>query len=255
MDCWLVFHRNTVILNEWTKRNGWSFNRFSKSSLIWSLPIRSEILYVSQIELAFHGMCPHIFIQTWLQQYDRGAFLCSAHCSFRNTISLRSVWCRRAMIPGKIFTSFAKFHGVVSVNDLKLPVRLQEVVQAPLCFLRSFGFARIRHWVVKFCTTIAYRWLCRDLQLSLRTLSAVIKSPKISARGTVPPMRLLHGALVILVLWQISQFRSLEEVSRTLCLPKSTLLVGSKDNPWENWCVSLCVQELQICSEFLQPFR
>ena len=32
------------------------------------------------------------------------AFLYSAHCSFRNTISLSSVWCRRAMIPGKIFT-------------------------------------------------------------------------------------------------------------------------------------------------------
>ena len=29
-----------------------------------------------------------------------------------------SVWCRRAMIPGEIFTSFAEFQGIVSVNDL-----------------------------------------------------------------------------------------------------------------------------------------
>ena len=48
------------------------------------------------------------------------------------------------MIPGEIFTSFAKFQGIVSVNDFRLPIRLQELLQAPLCFLRSFCFARIR---------------------------------------------------------------------------------------------------------------
>ena len=36
-----------------------------------------------------------------------------------------------------------------------------------------------------------------------------IKSPNFSARGTAPPLRLLHGALVILVRLQISEFRSL----------------------------------------------
>ena len=48
------------------------------------------------------------------------------------------------MIQGKIFTSFAKFLGIISVNDFKLPIRLQELLQAPLCFQRSFCFARIR---------------------------------------------------------------------------------------------------------------
>ena len=48
------------------------------------------------------------------------------------------------MIPGKIFTSLAKFQGIVSVNDLRLPIRLQELHQALLRFLRSFCFARIR---------------------------------------------------------------------------------------------------------------
>ena len=48
------------------------------------------------------------------------------------------------MIPGKIFTGFAKFQGIVSVTDFRLPVRLQELLQASLCFLRSFCFARIR---------------------------------------------------------------------------------------------------------------
>ena len=99
------------------------------------------------------------------------------------------------------------------------------------------GYAWI-HWVAKSCSTTAYRWLFRDSQPSLRTLwSAVIKSPKFSARGTAPPMRLLHGALVILVLWQISQFRSLGKLVWTLCLPKST----SKDGSWEQLaCESLC---------------
>ena len=48
------------------------------------------------------------------------------------------------MIPGKIFTGLAKFSGIVSVNDFRLPVRLQELVQALFRFLRSFCFARIR---------------------------------------------------------------------------------------------------------------
>ena len=143
MDSWLVLRSDRVIISQWTKRNDWSFKWFPKTSFVWSLPIRQEILNVSQIGKAFHGICPPIFIQTRLQQYSRSAFLYSAHCSFRNTISLRSVWCRRAMIPGKNFTSFARFQGIVSVNDFRLPIRLQELLQAPLCFLRSFCFARI----------------------------------------------------------------------------------------------------------------
>ena len=48
------------------------------------------------------------------------------------------------MIPGEIFTSFAKFQRIVSVNGFRLPNWLQELLQAPLCFLRNFCFARIR---------------------------------------------------------------------------------------------------------------
>ena len=48
------------------------------------------------------------------------------------------------MIPGQVFTSFAKFYGIYSVNDFRLPSRLQELLQALLSSLRSFCFARIR---------------------------------------------------------------------------------------------------------------
>ena len=44
------------------------------------------------------------------------------------------------MIPGEIFTSFAEFQGIVSVDDFRFPIWLQELLQAPLCFLRSFCF-------------------------------------------------------------------------------------------------------------------
>ena len=56
------------------------------------------------------------------------------------------------------------------------------------------------HWVSKSGTTIECRWLCLDSLPSLRILwSAVLKSPNFSARGTVSPVRLLQGDLVILV--------------------------------------------------------
>ena len=48
------------------------------------------------------------------------------------------------MMPRKIFTGFVKFKGIVGVNDFWFPGRLQELLQAPFSFLRSFCFARIR---------------------------------------------------------------------------------------------------------------
>ena len=53
------------------------------------------------------------------------------------------MWCRRAMIPVEIFTSFAKFQGIVSVNDFRFPIWLQELLQASL-FPVKFLFTRIR---------------------------------------------------------------------------------------------------------------
>ena len=105
---------------------------------------RMEFSLHSQISIAFHGICPPFFILTWLQPYCRRTFFHSAYCSLSNPTFFRSVSCRRTMIPGKIFTSFAKFQEIVNVNDFRLPIRLRELLQAPLCFLRSFCFARIR---------------------------------------------------------------------------------------------------------------
>ena len=39
------------------------------------------------------------------------------------------------MIPGEIITSFAEFQGIVSVNDFRFPLGLQELLQASSSFL------------------------------------------------------------------------------------------------------------------------
>ena len=55
---------------------------------------------------------------------------------------------------------------------------------------------------------------CFEMHPSLRTLScAVIKSPKLSAQSMALPVRLLQGALVIMVLLRISQILVLQEVN------------------------------------------
>ena len=100
----------------------------------------------------------------------------------------------------------------------------------------------------KSCTTTANRWLFRDSQLSPRTLwSAVYQVTNFfAARGTAPPLRLLHGALVILVLWQISQFRSLGNEYEHFAYPNPhfSWMWALKKLHEKNWRESLCVQEL-----------
>ena len=44
------------------------------------------------------------------------------------------------MIPGEIFTSFAEFQGLVSVNDFWFPLGFQELLQASLGFFVKFYF-------------------------------------------------------------------------------------------------------------------
>ena len=184
-----------MILNQWTKLNDRSFQWFTKSPFELCFPVRQSVLNISQIAVAFHGFRPPLFIQTWLQQYSRCPLFHSVYCSLSNPICFWTVrgWC--AMIPREIFTGFAKFQGI-----------------APFSFLRSFCFAQIRlnplsrQVLHHNCISVI---VSRYSHPSLRTLCpAVIESPIFSARGKTPPIRLLHGALVMLVLWQISQFRS-----------------------------------------------
>ena len=211
MDSWLVLCSKRVILNQWTKWNDWSIKWLPKTSFIWSLPIRQDILNVSQKGITFHRICPPIFIQTWLQQYCRGTFFYSAHCSFSNPICFWSVWCWRTMIPEKIFTSLAKFQGIVSVNDFRLPLRV------PGTFASFSGF--IEKFLV--CTDTPGSIKCKILHHDC--ISMIVSRFTIFTENFVIGCNQITkffctmydsantssaGALVILVLWQISQFRS-----------------------------------------------
>ena len=109
------------------------------------------------------------------------------------------------MIPGKIFTGLAKFQEIVTVNDFRLPFWLQELLQAPFGFLRSFCFARIRldplgsQVLHHDCISMI---VSRFTSFTNNFVIGCNQITKISARGSTLPIRLLHGALVILVLWQ-----------------------------------------------------
>ena len=70
------------------------------------------------------------------------------------------------------------------------------------------------HWMAKSCTTTAYRRLFRDSQPSLRTfVICCYQITKIFCTKYGSAIASSARGLVIMVLWQISQFRSLGEMS------------------------------------------
>ena len=113
----LITRWDWVIFNQCSKWNYGTFEWFSESPFIKSLPVRYEVLNVSQIAMAFHGIGPPSLIQSWLWQYRGGTFFYSSYCSFSNAVRLRSVRCRRPMIPWWVFTEFSKFPKNVRVDD------------------------------------------------------------------------------------------------------------------------------------------
>ena len=151
------------------------------------------------MSVTFHRICPPTFIQTWLHQCRRRTFSHSAYCSLSNPFCFRSVWCRRAMIPGKIFTGFAKFQGINSVNDFRLPIGLQELLQASLGFLWSFCFRTDVPGSTGWPSPAPRLNIddCFEIHNLHCELGDFLLSshPKFSARSTASPLRLLHGPL------------------------------------------------------------
>ena len=96
-----------------------------KYSIPWNLPTNFHPDLIATIQ----QKCLLLILRTALSSYP---------------ICFWSVWCRHTMISWKIFTNFAEFQGIVSVNDFRCPIWLQKLLQPPLCFLRSLCFARIR---------------------------------------------------------------------------------------------------------------
>ena len=111
------------------------------------------------------------------------------------------------------------------------------------------------HRVAKSCTTTEYRWLFRDSHPSLRTSwSAVIKSPNFSAWGAESPVRLLQGALVILVRLHTSQLWSFGKWQSILCFLGATFIRRSGSESWEMFAGCWHVYDLEVLCGVLQPF-
>ena len=160
------------------------------------------------------------------------------------------------MIPGKIFTGFAKFQGIVSVNDLRLPVWLQELLQAPLGFLKSFCFARIRldplggqtlhhdciSMIVSRFTTFTENFVVCCYQVTEVVSTRYGFAFASSARSPCN-----FGPLSDLA---ISVFR---KVSFNNVFTQIHTFRRRRLQRWpKNWCVSLCVQELYHPRDFLK---
>ena len=77
------------------------------------------------------------------------------------------------MIPGEVFTRFAEFQGIASVNDFWFPLGLQELLQASLGFLVKFCFCTDTLGSIEYLDPVPrlrIGGLFRESQLSLRTL-------------------------------------------------------------------------------------
>ena len=126
---------------------------------IWEIASHKSFLYLIRIRpITCFADCSlesaHHFSSRpdWLQRYSRSPFFNPAYRSLSSAICFRSVRCWRTMIPGKVFTRFAKFTRIVTVNDLWFPRRLQELLQALLFFPKSFCFTQVRMhpWCCQF---------------------------------------------------------------------------------------------------------
>ena len=172
MDSWLVLRNYRVILNQWTKWNNRSFEWLLKTSLVWSLPIRQEILNVSSarynipwnLSTNFHPDLISTILQTYL--FSLCALLFQQSHLF--PICVVSTYNDSRKDLQRLF----QIPKICQCNDFRFPIWLQKLLQTPLCFLWSFCFARI--WLDPLSGQVlhhvAYRWLFRNSLFSLRTL-------------------------------------------------------------------------------------
>ena len=96
------------------------------------------------------------------------------------------------MIPGKIFTGFAEFQGIVSVNDFRFLRQLQELHQALLGLLGSFCFA--------LGMTVPARLLQEDLVIGLQADTAiwVLRKVRVETILTRTQFPLLLATLLVI---------------------------------------------------------
>ena len=167
MDSLLILRSYRVMLNQWTKRNCWSFQRFFKTSFVWSLPIRQEILNVSQIGIAFHGICPPFFhpdlIATILQRCLTENFVICCNqitkifCTRYNSANTSSA--RGPCDFGPLADLAISVFREVSINTV-----FTQILKSLGCGLQRYFMRRTGVWVSVFRNSIIHKICSEFLQ-------------------------------------------------------------------------------------------
>ena len=243
MQSRLVFSRDRVTIDHCSKLCYWSATWHSEPPFIWCLPIRPKILNVSQIAVTFHGIRPPFFIQTWFATVQQKSLLSLCALLIRQShlflICVVLTYNDSRIIHRKICQIPRNCRCEWLLVSSSAPRTSLGSSGSPEKFL--FHMARIVTTALPNLVPPRHIDDCYAIHLLHReSWSAAIKSPKFSALGTTVPVRLLHEALVIFVLEQISQFGSFGKCVYTLCLPEpsSTFARDSCGNSWEELEVS-----------------
>ena len=166
------------------------------------------------------------------------------------------------MIPGEIFTSFSELHGIVIANDFGFPVGLQELLPASLAFLWSFCFRTDTSGSIGWPSPATRLHIgdCFEIRnCRLGPCDLLLSShQKFQHEVRAPPLRLLHGALVILVFYRSRSF-GLKGNECKLCVYTNAhvswmwalKMLHERNWRWESPCSG--ISSSTKFSEFLQP--
>ena len=171
---------------------------------------------------------------------------------FQQSINLSTMCCRLAMIPREVFTIYAEYQGIVSVNNFRYP-RVPRNFASSLVFPEKFLFCTD--------TTGSIGWpspaprLQIDDCFEIRNCRLGPCDLLLSSHQNIQhEVRLPHCV-------SYSQFLFSRMRVQTLCLPKSSrfFVVDSKDTSWEELaCESFVSRNSfihKIFIEFLQPLQ
>ena len=211
MDSLLVFRRNSVILNQWTERNDRSLKMVSQKvshmgsshqtrdlwrfedrcNTPWNLPSN----FHSDLIATIRQRCLPLLSALLFQQSH--LFLICVVSTYNDS---RKDLHRLCHTPRNCQCKWP-------YDSFRAPGTFASFFEFPVKFLFCTDTLGSIEWLspaprlhIGDCFEIhSLHWGPCDLLLS--------NHQKIAARGTAPLLRLLHGALVIFVLWQISQFR------------------------------------------------
>ena len=270
-----VLRRNRVTFDHCSKRYHWSVERHSESPLTKCLPIRQEILNVSQIGVTIPWNPPTIryadrtAIAPQMSPLLPFGLLFQQSHLFPICVALTYNDSRKNL--HKICHVPRNYQRKWLVVSSSAPETSWSSSGSPKKFLFYMGRSEWNHWVAKSCTTTAYRWFLRDSISSLKIFKICgYQVTKNSRSGhDCKNTSSARSPRSFFVFKRISQFGSLGKCVYTRCLPEPVSTFVRLD--WWKfmrwlWSVSKSKHKVspwlwritfidQILSEILQPIR